>query len=79
MTTDERVRVAARVLVRHLAVACRDGRCSCGQPWSLTHQAAELERAGLLGALVDAEGDFECCASGRCEVCTPGYVWGRDG
>lgn len=21
----------------------------------------------------------ECCASGRCEVCTPGYVWGRDG
>jgi hypothetical protein len=22
-------------------------------------------------------GDFECCASGRCEVCTPGYVWGR--
>jgi hypothetical protein len=18
----------------------------------------------------------ECCASGRCEVCTPGYVWG---
>lgn len=26
-----------------------------------------------------ASGDFECCASGRCEVCTPGYVWGRDG
>ena len=24
-------------------------------------------------------GDFECCASGRCEVCSPGYVWGRDG
>lgn len=21
----------------------------------------------------------ECCASGRCEVCTPGFVWGRDG
>jgi len=21
----------------------------------------------------------ECCASGRCEVCCPGYVWGRDG
>lgn len=19
--------------------------------------------------------DFECCASGRCEVCSPGYVW----
>ena len=23
--------------------------------------------------------DAECCASGRCEVCSPGYVWGRDG
>jgi hypothetical protein len=23
--------------------------------------------------------DFECCASGRCEVCTPGYDWSRDG
>jgi len=23
-------------------------------------------------------GDFECCASGRCEVCSPGYIWGRD-
>ena len=21
----------------------------------------------------------ECCASGRCEVCTPGFVWGRNG
>lgn len=21
----------------------------------------------------------ECCASGRCEVCTPGFDWGRDG
>ena len=21
----------------------------------------------------------ECCASGRCEVCSPGYNWGRDG
>lgn len=21
----------------------------------------------------------ECCASGRCEVCTPGFEWGRDG
>lgn len=20
----------------------------------------------------------ECCASGRCEVCTPGFEWGRD-
>jgi hypothetical protein len=20
----------------------------------------------------------ECCASGRCEVCCPGFVWGRD-
>ena len=19
--------------------------------------------------------DFECCASGRCEVCSPGYKW----
>lgn len=24
-------------------------------------------------------GEVECCASGRCEVCTPGYDWGRDG
>jgi hypothetical protein len=21
----------------------------------------------------------ECCASGRCEVCSPGFDWGRDG
>jgi hypothetical protein len=20
----------------------------------------------------------ECCASGRCEVCSPGYVWAND-
>lgn len=30
---------------------------------------AEL-RAALTG---------ECCASGRCEVCSPGFDWGRDG
>ena len=23
--------------------------------------------------------EVECCASGRCEVCTPGFNWGRDG
>jgi len=23
--------------------------------------------------------DVECCASGRCEVCSPGFDWGRDG
>jgi hypothetical protein len=39
------------------------------------------------GCFVSVEGSaiesspehVECCASGRCEVCTPGYVWGRDG
>lgn len=24
-------------------------------------------------------GDFECCASGRCEVCAPGFTWGCRG
>ena len=34
---------------------------------------------GLGGPGSSAPEPVECCASGRCEVCTPGYDWGRDG
>jgi hypothetical protein len=51
-TAEERVKVAARVLVRHLSAACKQGRCSCGEEWNLKHQAHELDKAGLLCALV---------------------------
>jgi len=44
------------------------------------------ESADDLEAMRDsAQGDFEsrepveCCASGRCEVCTPGFVWAVHG
>lgn len=34
-------------------------------------------RAALTGASPSPK--VECCASGRCEVCSPGFDWGRDG
>ena len=38
----------------------------------LTGRADRIEREeGVLPS--------ECCASGRCEVCTPGFEWGWDG
>ena len=52
MNAEERVKVAARVLARHLSVPCHQGRCVCGQKWNLKHQAVELDKAGLLCALV---------------------------
>jgi hypothetical protein len=33
----------------------------------------------LTRALVVPAPEVECCASGRCEVCSPGFDWGRDG
>lgn len=53
--------------------------------WAATHEA--LCRSyifdvlnGLADALeAEAQPPAECCASGRCEVCTPSFVWGRDG
>jgi len=52
MIAEERVKVAARVLARHLSVPCHQGRCVCGQEWNPKHQAQELDKAGLLCALV---------------------------
>jgi hypothetical protein len=52
-TAEDRVRIAARVLARHLSVPCHDGRCVCGQRWNLKHQAAALDEAGLLCALAE--------------------------
>jgi hypothetical protein len=33
----------------------------------------------LRAALTGQPATVECCASGRCEVCSPGFDWGRDG
>jgi hypothetical protein len=54
MTSEERVKAVARVLIRHLPVECRNGRCVCGQEWSPLHQAKALDHAGLLCALHEA-------------------------
>jgi hypothetical protein len=47
----------------------------------LTDSEARVERlwAQLNEATNVPDAPAECCASGRCEVCCPGYVWGRDG
>ena len=62
--------------------------------WAATHEAlCRSWIFDVLTGLADAlEGDrptgrkviqppdpIECCASGRCEVCSPGFDWGRDG
>lgn len=44
--------------------------------------AAFIERriAALREALTGTSPEpAECCGSGRCEVCSPGFDWGRDG
>lgn len=41
------------------------------------HKDALFERGERWKARTERAEDVECCASGRCEVCTPGYVWGN--
>jgi len=43
----------------------------CGDSWIKTTDDLPDVLAGHL--------EVECCASGRCEVCSPGFDWGRDG
>ena len=52
------------------------------KPWKYAGELVEAKaaltgRASTLTPEPPPSGDFECCASGRCEVCTPGYVWGN--
>lgn len=35
-------------------------------------------RAALAAPIGPPPEPVECCASGRCEVCSPGFDWGRD-
>ena len=55
---NERTQAAARVITEHRVVrlpldpVSKDRRCTCGQVWSPAHVAMELDKAGLLCALV---------------------------
>jgi hypothetical protein len=61
MTATERTQAAARIITAHRPYlpgsnmspfAGRQGYCRCDKEWSLLHVAKELDKAGLLCALV---------------------------
>jgi len=52
MTAKERTRAAARIITAHLRVRDSHGACHCGKEWHPLHVAQELDKAGLLCALV---------------------------
>ena len=52
MTAKERTQAAARVIGAHLRVRDNHGICRCGKQWHPLHVAQELDKAGLLCALV---------------------------
>ena len=56
MTAKERTQAAARIITAHRATSSRSFTrywCRCNQLWSPLHVAQELDKAGLLCALVE--------------------------
>ena len=74
--------LTGRIYVTTSYVQKRDGLIVSNIKFDVTKdfEAIEAERAAERPTPeLPPPGDFECCASGRCEVCSPGFVWGRDG
>lgn len=68
-------------VIDDLRAALRGGRCPSG--WCGPWKGGKCVDCGTPRRLGDPPTvpvqPTECCASGRCEVCSPGLDWGRDG